>query len=317
MRWVAFLARRIAGAAAVLAILSGLIFAATEALPGDAAGVLAGADASAAERAQLRADLELDRPPLERYGDWIAGAVAGDLGVSLVGRRDVDAVLFDRLPNSLLLTALALGAAVPAAIALGLAAGLREGRPADRMVSSAALVLVSLPEFLTVTLLIAVFGTWLGLLPEVSLTPLGGRPWDTPQAMVLPVLSLAVVGLAVMTRLVRSSVAEAAASPYAEAARLAGVRGVRLALRHILPNALGPVVQVFAVMFGGLLGGAVVVETIFNYPGVGFELQQAVANRDVPMVQGLALALAALALAVLLLGDIVGTLVNPRLRSAP
>ncbi|MFD0662851.1 ABC transporter permease subunit [Thermocatellispora tengchongensis] len=104
---------------------------------------------------------------------------------------------------------------------------------------------------------------------------------------------------------------------YAEAARLAGVRGVRLALRHILPNALGPVVQVFAVMFGGLLGGAVVVETIFNYPGVGFELQQAVANRDVPMVQGLALALAALALAVLLLGDIVGTLVNPRLRSAP
>jgi peptide/nickel transport system permease protein len=297
-----------------LAVLAVLIFMATEVLPGDATGALAGPSATEQQRAELRHQLGLDKPAAVRFGDWVAGAVTGDLGKSMAGRRPITDVLAERLPNSLLLTVSALLLATPLAIGLGLAAGLRAGRGTDRVVSASMLVVAGLPEFLTVVALTGVFATWLGLVPQVSLAPLGGRPWDAPQVLVLPVLSLMLIGLAATTRLVRATAAEVASAPYVEAARLAGVSGLRLALRHVLPNSLGPAVQVVAVMFGGLTGGAVVVETIFSYPGVGFELQQAVANRDVPMVQGLALALSAVSLAVLLVGDLVAAALDPRRR---
>ncbi|MEV7230836.1 MULTISPECIES: ABC transporter permease [Polymorphospora] len=306
--------RRTAAAGLVLVALSVLIFAATEVLPGDAAGTLAGADATEAEREQLRRDLGLDTDPARRYIDWAAAAIRGDLGTGYVGRREVVEVLADRLPNSLVLTTLAMAVAIPVAAAIGLVAGLRAGRRADRAVSTATLVAVGVPEFLVAALLIAVFAAGLGLLPEVSLVPLGGRPWDSPEVLVLPVAALAVAATAAAGRLLRASVADIAATPYVEAARLRGVTGVRLALRHVLPNAAGPAVQVVAVMFAGLVGGAVVVETLFNYPGIGYELQQAVANRDVPMVQGITLAMSATTLTVLLLGDIAHLLLNPALR---
>lgn len=312
MSWSRWAVRRAAGAVVALACLAAVIFFVTEVLPGDAADALAGPDASEAERAGLRAALGLDRPAVVRFGDWLGSAVTGDLGVSFAGGRPVAEVLVDRLPNSLALTALALLIATPLAIALGLWAGLRAGRPADRAVSTTAMVLTGLPEFITVVVLTGVFATWLGLLPQVSLPPIGQRPWDAPEVMVLPVAGLLLLGLAVTTRMVRSVVADVADTPYVESARLAGVGGLRLAVRHVLPNSLGPAVQVVAVMFGGLTGGAVVVETIFNYPGVGYELQQAVAGRDVPMVQGLALALCAISLIVLLLGDVVAAVLDPR-----
>jgi peptide/nickel transport system permease protein len=306
--------RRIAGAIVVLAALSALIFAATEVLPGDAAGVLAGADSSRADRDSLRQELGLDAGLADRYKTWVTAAARGDLGTGYVGHREVAAVLADRLPNSLVLAALAMALAVPVAVAVGLAAGLRGGRRTDRVISTAMLVTAGIPEFLVAVLLVAVFAAGFGLLPEVSLVPLGARPWQAPAVLVLPTAALAVTALAVAARIVRSSVADIATAPYIEAARLRGVSGLRLAVRHVLPNALGPAVQVVTVMFAGLVGGAVVVEALFNYPGVGFELQQAVANRDVPMVQGLALALSATTLVVLLVGDIAHLLLNPVLR---
>ncbi|OMI35644.1 ABC transporter permease [Streptomyces sparsogenes] len=307
----AFVGRRLAGAAALLVVLSAVIFAATAVLPGDVVSAVAGVDASAAQRAEVRAELGLDRPATERYADWLAGAVRGDLGRGFVGDRPVTEVLATRLPNSLLLAGLTLAVTAPLAALLGLWTGMRGGG-ADRLVSISAQILAAVPEFVIAALLVAVLAVWLEILPRVSVIPLGGTPLDVPHALVLPVLTLSAVGLAVATRLLRVSVADAMATPYAEAAQLNGVRGVRLAVRHILPNAAGPAVQALTLTTGALVGSAVVVENVFDYPGIGRELQLAVAARDIPMVQGIATALAGVMLLVLLMGDICARLLGAR-----
>ncbi|WP_228924730.1 ABC transporter permease [Streptomyces sp. DH7] len=311
MRLLAVAFRRLAGAAVLLVLLSAVVFAATTVLPGDAVSGVAGVDASAAQRAEVRAELGLDRPVTERYADWAAGAVRGDLGRGFVGERSVTDVIAARLPNSLLLAALTLAVTTPLAVLLGLWTGLRGG-VADRVVSTSAQILAAVPEFVIAALLVAVLAVWLEALPRVSVIPLGGTPLDVPHALVLPVLTLSAVGLAVATRLLRVSVADTAATPHCEAARLNGVRGVRLAVRHILPNAAGPAVQALTLTTGALVGSAVVVENVFDYPGIGRELQLAVAARDVPMVQGIATALIAVMLAVLLLGDLCTRLLGAR-----
>lgn len=311
MSLAVFAGRRLASAAVLLAVLSALVFAATAVLPGDAVSAVAGVDASEAQRAEVRAELGLDRPAAERYADWAAGAVRGDLGRGFVGDRPVTEVLATRLPNSLLLAGLTLAVTAPLALLLGLWTGMRGGA-ADRLVSTTAQVLAAVPEFVMAALLVAVLAVWLELLPRVSVVPLGGTPLDVPHALVLPVLTLSAVGLAVATRLLRVCVADAVATPYAEAARLNGVRGVRLAVRHVLPNAAGPAVQALTLTTGALVGSAVVVENVFDYPGIGRELQLAVAARDIPMVQGIATALAAVMLLVLLAGDICARLLNAR-----
>ncbi|AWL41528.1 MULTISPECIES: ABC transporter permease [unclassified Streptomyces] len=303
MSVIAFAGRRLAGAAVLLVLLSGVIFAATAVLPGDAVSAVTGVDASEAQRADVRAGLGLDRSAAERYVSWVSGAVRGDLGSGFVGDRPVAEVVATRLPNSLLLAGLTLAVTVPLATLLGLWTGLRGGG-ADRLVSTGAQVIAALPEFVIAALLVAVLAVWLEAFPRVSLVPLGGTPLDVPRALVLPVLTLSAVGLTVATRLLRVSVADAAATPYCEAARLNGVRGTRLAARHILPNAAGPAVQALTLTTGALVGSAVVVENVFDYPGIGRELQLAVAARDIPMVQGIATTLVAVMLAVLLLGDI-------------
>lgn len=311
MKLLAYAARRLAGAAVLLVLLSAAVFAATAVLPGDAVSAVAGVDASAAQRAEVRAELGLDRPAVERYAHWVADAVRGDLGHGFVGERPVTDVIATRLPNSLLLAALTLAVTAPLAATLGLWTGLRGGA-ADRAVSTTAQILAAVPEFVVAALLVAVLAVWLEVLPRVSVIPLGGTPLDVPHALVLPVLTLSTVGLAVATRLLRASVADTAAAPYCEAARLNGVRGVRLALRHILPNAAGPAVQALTLTTGALVGSAVVVENVFDYPGIGRELQLAVAARDVPMVQGIATALVAVMLVVLLLGDVCARLLGAR-----
>nr|WP_239109025.1 ABC transporter permease [Streptomyces coelicoflavus] len=308
---IAFAGRRLVGAAVLLVVLSAVVFAATAVLPGDAVSAVAGVDASAAQRAEVRAELGLDRPAAERYAHWVEDAVRGDLGHGFVGDRPVTDVLATRLPNSLLLAGLTLAVTAPLAALLGLWTGLRGGG-ADRFVSTAAQILAAVPEFVVAALLVAVLAVWLELLPRVSVIPLGGTPLDVPHALILPVLTLSAVGLAVATRLLRVSVADAAATPYCEAARLNGVRGIRLAVRHILPNAAGPAVHALTLTTGALVGSAVVVENVFDYPGIGRELQLAVAARDIPMVQGIATVLAGVMLVVLLTGDICARLLGAR-----
>ncbi|MFF0537965.1 ABC transporter permease [Streptomyces coelicoflavus] len=311
MSLIAFAGRRLVGAAVLLVVLSAVVFATTAVLPGDAVSAVAGVDASAAQRAEVRAELGLDRPAAERYAHWVEDAVRGDLGHGFVGDRPVTDVLATRLPNSLLLAGLTLAVTAPLAALLGLWTGLRGGG-ADRFVSTAAQILAAVPEFVVAALLVAVLAVWLELLPRVSVIPLGGTPLDVPHALILPVLTLSAVGLAVATRLLRVSVADAAATPYCEAARLNGVRGIRLAVRHILPNAAGPAVHALTLTTGALVGSAVVVENVFDYPGIGRELQLAVAARDIPMVQGIATVLAGVMLVVLLTGDICARLLGAR-----
>lgn len=308
-------ALRLGGAVLALAALSVLIFLATDVLPGDAAAVVAGPNPTPERLAAARTRLGLDQGPVTRYLDWAGGALRGELGTSFVGGRPVAEVLADRLPNSLLLTGLAYLVAVPTAVALGTLAGFaahghRRG-VLDRVVSAVTVGTVGVPEFVLAVLLLAVLATGLGLVPEVGLVPVGGGPLDVPEILVLPVTTLAVLLAAYTTRLVRAGVVDALATPYAEAARLSGVDGWRLAVRHVLPNALGPAVQALTLAVGAVMGGSIVVESIFNYPGVGRELAAAVSTRDIPMIQGLALALSAVSLLALIAGDGLSRLLTP------
>ncbi|APU15355.1 MULTISPECIES: ABC transporter permease [Actinoalloteichus] len=307
-----FIGSRLCIAVVTLGILSVVVFWATEVLPGDAVGVLSGSDATEAERAAVREALGLDRPAPERYLDWVGGALRGDLGVSMVSGRPVDEILVPRLLNTLVLVVIAIVVIAAVSVTIGLLSGMRAGGPLDRVLSSATMGLIATPDFLLATLLLTVFATMLGLFPAVSLVPLGDSAWQHAELLVLPTAALVLGGLGGTTRLVRSSVISVVRSPYIENARLNGARGLHLALAHVLPNALGPGVQALAIMAAGLLGGGIVVETLFNYPGIGFELTQAVGTRDVPVVAGLSLALSTCTLMILLLGDLAARLLGGR-----
>ncbi len=315
MRLWRLVVRRLALSLVALAGLSVVIFAATEVLPGDAVTAVVGPDATVEQRDRARLELGLDRPVLDRYFDWAGAAVLGDLGTAYVGGRPVGDVIADRLPNSVLLGALALALAIPAGVVVGVLAGARPGKRLDRFLSTGSLLAIGIPEFVTAGLLLAILAIGLDLVPPVSLVPLGGGPLDAPTIVVLPVLSLAILPAAAAARLIRASVADTMSSPYVETARLNGIRHSQLLRRHVLPNSLGPAIQVLGLAVGAIIGGAIVVEALFSYPGIGAELSSAVGTRDLPLVQGIALVLAAITLLSLLLTDIAGRLLDPRLRT--
>ena len=307
--------RRAGVAAATLLAVSALVFAATQAAPGDAAAArLAGQGASPAQIVELRHSLGLDRPAWERYGDWLWSALHGDLGRSYATGEPVSALIAERAGNSLILGLVAAALLLPSAVGLGLWAGLRAGRAADRVVSTATLALVSLPEFVIGTLLIQVFAVGAGWLPAVSMPPTGQGPLSQPEILVLPVLTLLSVCLAQNVRLVRAGVTEAAASDAVRAARLGGVPEHRVVLRWVLPTALVPAVPVFARYLAYLLGGTLVAETLFGYPGLAAALVNATAARDAPVVLGVGMLVAAVTVTLNLLADVFATALNPAMR---
>lgn len=295
---------RVATCAATLTVLSFIVFWATDVLPGDAVGVVSGPDATEPEREAVRLALGLDRPPWERYGSWAASVLHGDLGTSLISNRDVTGIVMARLGASLaVLLPTAAGILLLAGV-LGTIAGMRAGGRTDRALSAVTLGLIGTPDFLIATALLAVFAVWLPILPAVAIVPTGQNLWQHPELIALPALALALGGFGSTMRLLRASVAQTVSAPFAEFARLNGVRGPAY-LRTIVVNAAPPAVHAFTVMIAGLLGGGIVVETLFNVPGLGYELTRAVSNRDVPLVQGLSLVLGAAVLTILLVGDII------------
>ncbi|GLY17113.1 metal transporter [Kineosporia sp. NBRC 101677] len=307
-QWIAV---RVATGAATLTALCALVFWATEVLPGDAVGAVSGPGATDAERAAVRSALGLDRSAPERFFEWAGGALQGDFGTSLVSGRDVGEVLADRAGASLAVL-------VPAAVlilvfagGLGVLAGVRAGSRLDKILSGSTLGLIGTPDFLIATALLLLFTLWWPVLPAVAVVPLGESPWQHPDVIVLPALALALGGFGSTMRLLRACVAQATRSPYAEFARLNGILGPRY-LRTVVSNAAGPAVHAFSVMTAGLLGGGIVVETLFNLPGLGYELTRAVGTRDVPLVQGISLVLGAATLLILLGGDIVARLLTRR-----
>ena len=306
---MSWLATRLVTCAVTLLVLTFAVFWATEVLPGDAAGVLSGPEATAAERAAVRTSLGLDLPPLVRYGSWVAGALSGDLGTSMVSGRPVSEIVTGRLVASLTLLVPAAAVITVVAGVLGVLAGLGAGGRVDRVLSSLTLALIGTPDFLIATALVFVFAVRLPIFPAVGIVPAGQTLWQHPELVALPSLALALGGFGSTMRLLRAAVAQAVEAPYAEFARVNGLRGPAY-VRTIVTNAAGPAIQSFTVMVAGLLGGGIVVETLFNVPGMGLELTRAVGYRDVPLVQGLSLVFGAVALIILLAGDVAARLLH-------
>lgn len=313
---MAFVARRVAVGVLLLLLVSVLVFAATSVLPGDVASAALGRQATPESLAALRAELQLDRPLPEQYADWLGGLVRGDLGESMTARRPVWELIRDKLENTLVLALLAAAVLLPLAVVLGVLAGSRPGRAPDVAVSSVSLGLASVPEFIIGTVLVLVLGVAWGLLPPLSLVAPGTSPLSEPLALVMPVATLVLAGLGYMVRMVRAGVADAMTSRYVEMARLNGTPERRVVFRHALRNSLAPVVQAAALTLQWLIGGVVVVEVLFAYPGLGAALVEAVLSRDLTLVQSVAMLVAAAYIAITIACDLAVVLLIPRLRTA-
>jgi peptide/nickel transport system permease protein len=270
--------------------------------------------------AALRASLHLNQPLPARYLAWLTGMLTGHLGDSTAALAQGNTVpvwqaIHGPLGNSLVLAGITMVIFIPVCVVLGTLAALRAGRAADHVISLSALSVSALPEFLVGTLLIVVFFTELNLLsPIASISP-GQTPFSNPAHLVLPVLTLLGISTAFGTRLLRASVAESLREDFVAMARLNGLSESRVIWRYALRNALGPSIQVIAQMVQYLVGGIIITESVFNYPGIGTALVQAVLVRDPQEVSVIAAILAAFYIGINILADLAVVLVVPRLRT--
>jgi len=309
-----FLLRRFGYLLLTLLLTSLLIFAITQLLPGDVARVILGREASEPALQALRERLGLDRPAPLQYLSWLGAFLRGDWGTSFATGQPIRPLVLERLENSAMLAGLTLAIAVPLAIALGVAAALRAGRWLDGVVSVGSLAVVGLPEFVTGLVLIEVFAFRLRWLPaNASIAPEAGFLEALPM-LLLPAFTATLVLLAYIARLTRASVLEELGRAYVRTATLKGLPPRVVLLRHVLRNALLPTITVVAISVGWLISGLIVVENVYNYPGLGRLLTFAIDRRDVPLLQAISLvAVLAFALANLV-ADVLYALLNPRIR---
>jgi peptide/nickel transport system permease protein len=309
-----YVLRRIGFVILTLLVTSIVIFGIVQILPGDVARVILGREAGQAAVEQLRHELGLDLPAPLRYLNWLTDFVRGAWGDSFSLGSPVLPLVARRAYNSLILAIIALAIAVPASIGLGVLAALREDTWIDNLVSIGSLALVGLPEFVTGVVLIQVFALGLHLLPASSSLAAGGGPLSASNQLVLPALTATLVLAGYITRLTRAQVVEESAKDYVRTAALNGLPRAAVIFRHILRNALMPTVTVVAISFGWLLSGLIVIESVFNYPGLGSLLVYAVSRRDLPVIQAIAMvAVVGFALANLA-ADTVYAVLNPRIR---
>lgn len=311
------LARRALFGVFTLWVVSVVVFLATQALPGDAARAILGREATPERLAALRDQLQLGDSLPSQYFHWLGNVLTFDLGNSLASRQPVLDLMGPALLNSSVLMFLAAVIAVPISIAIGTWSALKRDSVLDQSVSVLTLVLAALPEFVIGILLVLVFSTgFLHLLPAVVVIPPGDRVWNHPDQLVLPTLSLVLAVAPYIIRMMRATMLEVLDSDYVLQARLKGLPERTVILRHAIPNAIGPVAQVIALQLAWLIGGVVLVEFLFRYPGIGFQLTDAVSNRDLPLVQALVLAIALFYVIVNLLADVITLAANPRVRTA-
>ena len=309
------LLRRCFLGAVTVAIVSAIIFLGVELLPGDACTAFLERDAKGQMLENCRKDFGLDRPALTRYFEWAGNALQGDLGMSASGRKSIAELVGHRMKNSLLLAAVSLSVGVPMAIFLGVITGLWRDRPIDLFFSTVAILAMTIPEFVSATVLILIFSVWLGWLPGIIVTSASAPASEFFPEILLPVFVLAMVMMAHILRMVRSSVIEVMAGDYIQMATLKGVPYWRIVFSHALPNALLPAINVVALTIAWLLGGVVVIEVVFNYPGLGRMMIDAISDRDLPVVQAIALIVASVYVGVNLMADILTMVANPRLRT--
>ena len=306
--------RRLGSAALVLLLVSAIVFVISSLLPGDAASEMLGQSATPQAVAALRAKLGLNDPAPVRYLHWLAGLLTGDAGTSFTNRMPVSALIATRLPKSLVLAGLTAAVATPLALTLGVFAALRRGSAVDRALSLATLSMVAVPEFLVATLLVLIFAVKLRWLPSITVVPEHPTIWTFFRGYLLPVLTLTFGVVAQMARMTRAAVIDQLRQPYAEMARLKGLGPVRVVMRHALPNAAGPIVNAVALSLSYLIGGAIIVETIFNYPGLASLMVDAVTSRDMPLLQACAMIFCSGYMILVLVADVAAILANPRLR---
>jgi peptide/nickel transport system permease protein len=315
-----FLGRRFLGAIVALLVASVLIFLGEQVLPGNAASVILGRNASPAAVRVLSHQMGLDQPLIDRYGNWLGGFVQGNLGNSSVaiaqGAKSAPIwnLISSPLKNSAILAAITAILMIPLSLGLGVLAAVRARKPTDHLISLAALASISLPEFVTGSLLIAVFFVGLRLLPPVALVAPGADPLSDPKILVLPVLTLLCASLAAGIRMVRAGMFEVMQTEYVQSARLNGLAERRVLWRYALRNALAPSVQILAQNLQYLIGGIIVTETVFAYPGLGTQLVQAVQDRDVTVIQSVAMLIAIIYVVINLLADLTVLLLVPKLR---
>jgi peptide/nickel transport system permease protein len=312
-----FIVRRVLLGVLTLFVASVIIFAATQALPGDTARAILGRGATPEALDNLREQLGLNKSPVQQYLDWIGGFLTGDLGTSLAANIPVTEVLGERIVYSAFLMLLAAVISVPLGILIGAVSARRRDSAFDHTMSITTLGLAALPEFVVGLTLIVLFSTtvfhWL---PGVVVTDPGTAPWHYPKQLILPTATLVIAVVPYTARIMRASMVEILESDYVEMARLKGLPERIVLWRHAVPNGLAPTFQVAALNLAYLAGGIVVVETVFNYPGIGLALVDAVHSRDMPVVQALALLIAGLYVVLNLLADVATILVSPRLRTS-
>ena len=297
-----------------------LIFTAVQVLPGNAASAVLGRNASPAAVRILSRQMGLDRPASTRYAHWLKGFVHGDLGDSAVAiaqgsnHAPIWHLISGPLKNSAILAAITALVMIPLSVGLGALAAVRAGRPTDHLISLGSLAAVSMPEFVVGSLLVAVFFVGLHLLPPVAIVPPGGDPLSHPKQLVLPVVTLLFASMAAGIRMVRAGTFEVLQTEYVQTARLNGLPERRVIMRYALRNALAPSVQVLAQNLQYLVGGVIVVEAVFAYPGIGSQLVNAVQIRDVTVVQSVAMLIAVVYVLINLFADLIVMLLVPKLR---
>ncbi|MEE4956325.1 ABC transporter permease [Pseudomonas alliivorans] len=307
--------QRFGAAIVTLLIVSMVVFAITAVLPGDAAQQALGQFATPEQVAALRTKLGLDQPGVVRYLQWLMNLLGGNFGESVSNAMPVFDLIAGRFPNTLMLAATTALVSVPVALMLGIGAAMGRGGRIDSALNFVTLSLVAVPEFLVATLAVLIFAVKLGWLSALSYGGDASTPLQFIRTYALPVMTLCCVIVAQMARMTRAAVIDQLDSPYVEMARLKGVSPVRIVLRHALPNAIGPIVNAVALSLSYLLGGVVIVETIFNYPGIASLMVDAVTNRDMALVQGCTMLFCAAYLGLVLLADLCAILSNPRLRN--
>ncbi|KMO71596.1 Glutathione transport system permease protein GsiC [Mycolicibacterium chlorophenolicum] len=311
-----FVARRVLYSLVVLVGVTVVVFALVHLVPGDPVRIALGTRYTPEAYDALRTASGLDRPIVSQFFGYVGSALTGDLGVSFRNGDPVTVTLLERLPATLSLGLAGIVIALAIALPAGTYSALREGRISDAIVRVTSQFGVSVPDFWTGILLIALFATTLGWLPTSGYRPLFDDPGGWLRHIILPGLTVGVVAAAIMTRYVRAAVLEVAAMGYVRTARSKGLSPRVVTFRHTVRNALVPILTITGIQLATLLGGVIVVEVVFAWPGLGRLVYNAVAARDYPVIQGAVLLIAALFLAINLLVDVLYAVVDPRIRLA-
>jgi len=310
----AYIARRLAFIVLVLVAVSMLVFGITALLPANVAYLILGPFAAPDQVQALELKLGLTDPIWQQYWRWASHFVRGDLGESMLMNRPIGPMLGEAISRSLILTGVSFVLIALIGVTLGVVAALRHGRPLDHGVSVATYLGIAVPEFFWALIVIMVFASWLGWLPSFGYEPLAAGFWVWAQHLIAPTITLVFGHLAHVSRLTRSSMIEVMQSPYITAARAKGLPERIVVMRHALRNALLPTITVLALDFGRLMGGIVVVETVFAYPGLGRLIIFSIQNRDLPTLQAAILVVAAIFACANLLADLLYARLNPRIR---